>query len=138
MLRQVDLKRALELMTAGERVKILCPGVLSEDWTDVSPGYLNEYLDGMIFFEDVTVTDVTHEPAPDPEEREPLPESETVSEPPLSEPPKKRKDIDMGKIRALHNAGWSQQAIADEMGVSAPTIKKRLEEMGLKRREDTE
>lgn len=133
MLRQVDLKRALELMTAGERVKILYPGVLSEDWTDVSPGYLNDYLDGMIFFEDVTVTDVTHEPAPDPEEGEPLPEIETVSE-----PPKKRKDIDMGKIRALHNAGWSQQAIADEMGVSAPTIKKRLEEMGLKRREETE
>lgn len=133
MLRQVDLKRALELMTAGERVKILCPGVLSDDWTGVSPGYLNDYLDGMIFFEDVTVTDVTHEPAPDPEEGEPLPESETVSE-----PPKKRKDIDMGKIRALHNAGWSQQAIADEMGVSAPTIKKRLEEMGLKRREETE
>lgn len=133
MLKQVDLKRALELAGQGERVKILVPGVLSGGWMDISPGYLNEYLDGMIFFEDVTVTDVTHEPAPDPEEREPLPEIETVSE-----PPKKRKDIDMGKIRALHNAGWSQQAIADEMGVSAPTIKKRLEEMGLKRREETE
>lgn len=138
MLRQVDLKRALELAWQGERVKILVPGALSGGWMDVSPGYLNDYLDGMIFFEDVTVTDVTHEPAPDPEEREPLPEIETVSEPPLSEPPKKRKDNDMGKIRALHNAGWSQQAIADEMGVSAPTIKKRLEEMGLKRREETE
>ena len=133
MLRQVDLKRALELTEQGEQVKVLILGSLGEGWTGAAPGYLDEYLSGMIFFEDVIVTDVTHEPAPDPEEREPLPEIET-----LSEPPKKRKDIDMGKIRALHNAGWSQQAIADEMGVSAPTIKKRLEEMGLKRREETE
>ena len=133
MLRQVDLKRALELTEQGEQVKVLILGSLGEGWTGAAPGYLDEYLSGMIFFEDVTVTDVTREPAPDPEEREPLPEIETVSE-----PPKKRKDIGMGKIRALHNAGWSQQAIADEMGVSAPTIKKRLEEMGLKRREETE
>lgn len=31
---------------------------------------------------------------------------------------KTRKKIDYGKIMALHNAGWSNQKIADEMGMT--------------------
>ena len=40
-----------------------------------------------------------------------------------------RKELDMGKIKALYKAGWSISKIADEMGVSYGTIQNRLEEM---------
>ena len=37
-----------------------------------------------------------------------------------------RKELDMGKVKALRTAGWSLEKIADEMGVSAQTIANRL------------
>lgn len=56
-------------------------------------------------------------------------ESEELAEPEEPEPDKPkakggpaRKEIDKGKIKALYKAGWSQAAIADEMGVSPATI----------------
>ena len=42
-----------------------------------------------------------------------------------------RKEIDMGKCRALLKAGWSIAKCADELGVSEPTLRKRLKEEGL-------
>ena len=38
------------------------------------------------------------------------------------------KELDMGKVKALRNAGWSYSKIADEMGVSVATISNRLKE----------
>lgn len=52
---------------------------------------------------------------------------ETVPEEP--EKPKKPK-VDMGKIKALADAGWSVQKIAGEMGLSGPTIRRYLKEIG--------
>lgn len=54
------------------------------------------------------------------------PEPETGED--LEEKPKDRRklQLDFGKVKALHEAGWSGKAIADEMGVSAPTISKAL------------
>jgi len=52
-------------------------------------------------------------------------------EPKKAADPKKqgaRKTIDMGKVKALRDAGWSVDKIADEMGVSKPTIASRLKE----------
>lgn len=43
----------------------------------------------------------------------------------------KKKELDVGKVKALHDAGWSLPKIADEMGVSVPTIRTRLREMGV-------
>ena len=36
--------------------------------------------------------------------------------------------IDAGKIKALADAGWSVQKIAEEMGISAPTVRRYLKE----------
>lgn len=36
--------------------------------------------------------------------------------------------IDRGKIMALHNAGWSQAKIADEMGCSCPRVSQIIKE----------
>ena len=50
-------------------------------------------------------------------------------------PGKSRKQIDAGKIAALHKAGWTNAKIADEMGLSAVTvgkyIKKYYEKAGM-------
>lgn len=35
---------------------------------------------------------------------------------------KKRKPLDHGKIMALHNAGWSNKAIADEMKITSQAV----------------
>ena len=52
----------------------------------------------------------------------------------LKDPKPKKKvsgnriELDLGKIAALHNAGWSNRKIAEEMHVSDVTIANRLEE----------
>lgn len=44
-------------------------------------------------------------------------------------PGKSRKQIDTGKIMALHNAGWTNAKIADEMGLSAVTVGKYVKKL---------
>ena len=49
---------------------------------------------------------------------------------PKKKPKKKQeKAFDMGKLRALHEGGWSVAKIADEMGVSQQTIYNKLKEL---------
>lgn len=40
-----------------------------------------------------------------------------------------RKELDMGKVKALRAAGWSFEKIADEMGCAAQTIANHLKEV---------
>lgn len=40
----------------------------------------------------------------------------------------KRKELDVPKMRALAEGGWSMEKIADEMGCSAQTVRNRLNE----------
>ena len=50
-------------------------------------------------------------------------------EPVLVIPPKpQKKQLDLGKIAALRNAGWSFDAIGDEMGVTGTTIRNHMQE----------
>lgn len=55
-------------------------------------------------------------------------------EPDKDKPKTKRykTKFDVGKMRALLKAGWSVPKIADEMGVSAPTVRKYMREEGYK------
>lgn len=53
---------------------------------------------------------------------------------PTAEPKEKKKPgpeptIDLGKVKALHRAGWPNNKIADEMGVSPATICYHLKKM---------
>jgi len=52
---------------------------------------------------------------------------DTAQEPKGAAPPK-RKRIDRGKVRALHDAGWSNVKIADEMGCAESSISMILKE----------
>lgn len=44
-------------------------------------------------------------------------------------PKAKKKPLDMGKVKALHDAGWSQVKIAEEMHVAPSTICQALKEV---------
>lgn len=41
----------------------------------------------------------------------------------------KRKKVDVGKLLALHQAGWSNVKIADELGISNVTVANYLKKM---------
>lgn len=40
----------------------------------------------------------------------------------------KKKDLDLGRMAALRNAGWSYEKIADDLRCSAQTVANRMEE----------
>lgn len=44
-------------------------------------------------------------------------------------PPQQKKTIDRGKVKALHEAGWSNAKIADEMKCSAWSVSMILKEL---------
>lgn len=46
-----------------------------------------------------------------------------------SKPSGNRKKLDWGKIKALHDAGWSHAKIADEMGCTVATVDTGLSRM---------
>ena len=51
------------------------------------------------------------------------------STPPSKPPAAKRRQVDGGKIKALHEAGWPVAKIADEMRVSQQTVYTYLKKM---------
>lgn len=73
-------------------------------------------------FEFVNMKDVKAKPVEVPKEK---PKAVAKSKPKQN----KRVELDLGKVRALREGGWSVAAIADEMRVSEPTIRARLKEM---------
>ena len=50
----------------------------------------------------------------------------------------RKTNLDLGKIKALKRAGWPNYKIADEMGVSAPTISYHLKHMGSEAKSEQE
>lgn len=113
--KQITMEKALELVAKGHEVLTMVPSSAEPEWKDYELCTLNEMLKGVLFFR--------KEPALDKEELLPPPaEDENVM-------PKKRKSLDMGKVVALRNAGWSMKKIADGMGVSEGTIWNNLKKM---------
>ena len=53
---------------------------------------------------------------------------ETPEAPKMKPAPVKRP-VDWGKAKALRKAGWSLAKIADELGVSVPTVSQHLKEV---------
>ncbi|HCG58791.1 MAG TPA: hypothetical protein DEV97_02140 [Lachnospiraceae bacterium] len=52
--------------------------------------------------------------------------ADTKKEEPKPKAEKPKRNIDTGKILALHNAGWTASAIASEIGCSTPTVTKYI------------
>lgn len=123
--KQIDEKTALELAAKGKEVLILVPAGKDADWEGMMPDTLEHMLDGCMFFRkepamEVELMELTVEPAgqtiePGPEEPE-----NAQPDPPTGKKPK--KTVDVGKLIALHNAGWPVAKIADELGISTRTV----------------
>lgn len=120
--KQIDKKTALELAAKGKKVLVMIPGGKDSGWEDMTPDSLEHMLEGCMFFrkepamevDQVGSTGQTIEIGPaEPEDAQPDP-------PPTGK--KSKKTVDVGKLIALHNAGWSVAKIADELGVSTKTV----------------
>ena len=128
MLKEITEKEALEMYIEGKDVKILAPKFdfddLDSEWIDYSADMLSSLLDGIIYMTDEEEkTEVVFD--------EPVEVADTKPEPEPETPASKYapKNLDNGKIAALHRAGWSNEKIADEMGTTGVTIGNRIKKM---------
>ena len=117
-LYEITLEEALKQTVKGNEVFILA----AEEGRAGIIMPLVEVLSGARYFVAVGETPVVNKPEP-----EEMP-GENPQPSATAEKPKKKKgrtpssEIDVGKIKALHAAGWSQPKIADEMQLSQATI----------------
>lgn len=120
MYREMGLKNALEAYINGEDVRVILP---MEDFEDrLVP--IERLFNDARFLVDKKVA------KPNPEWEAAM--QDMVSQPPPTPEPvakAKRKSLDMGKVQALRNAGWSMKKIADEMGVSEGIIWNNLKKL---------
>ena len=125
--KQIDKKTALELAAKGKKVLVMVPGGKDSGWEDMMPDSLEHMLEGCMFFRkepamEAELMELTVEPAGQTIEFGP---AEPGNAQPDSPPPnrkKAKKTVDVGKLIALHNAGWSVAKIADELGISTRTV----------------
>ncbi len=130
-IKQVDEKTALELAAKGKEVLVMVPGGKDSGWEDMMPESLGHMLEGCMFFRkepamEAELMELTGEPAGQTIEIGPA-EPEDAQPAVLTPTGKKaKKTVDVGKLIALHNAGWSVAKIADELKVSVQTVYKYL------------
>lgn len=130
-IKQVDEKTALELAAKGKEVLVMVPGGKDSGWEDMMPDSLGHMLEGCMFFRkepamEAELMELTVEPAGQTIEIGP---AEPEDAQPAVLPPtgkKAKKTVGVGKLIALHNAGWSVAKIADELKVSVQTVYKYL------------
>mgnify|MGYP006078330835 FL=1 len=124
--KQIDQKAALELAARGKEVLVMIPGGKDSGWEDMTPDSLEHMLEGCMFFRkepamEAELMELTVEPAGQTIEFGPAePENAQPDSPPTGK--KAKKTVDVGKLIALHNAGWSVAKIADELGISTRTV----------------
>ncbi len=124
--KQIDKKTALELAAKGKKVLVMIPGGKDSGWEDMMPDSLEHMLEGCMFFRkepamEAELMELTVEPAGQTIEFGPA-EPENAQPDPSPTGKKARKTVDVGKLIALHNAGWSVAKIADELGISTRTV----------------
>lgn len=107
-MKQIDYETAInQLMVAGNeeiQIAVLTP------MKDVMPLEIRRMAnEGAVFF---------------------IPDNQEPGEStPPSKPAAKRRQVDGGKIKALHEAGWPVAKIADEMRVSQNTVRNYIRKM---------
>ena len=160
MLREINIKDALERYLGGEDVKVLVP-ILDDptNWAESTTAMLSDLLGnliymaeevklpepetegGIVFADEPPIETDDTKPETDPDGRPieyvsvpcvaPMDE-ESEAEPKPVKKPGPKKDIDDGKIRALFETGhWTVADIADEMGISQATVYNHLKKMGV-------
>lgn len=117
MFKEQTIQAALKAQIDGEKVMVMIPD---------DDGYRAIPLE--LFFTDCRLL-VDCQPGKVNSKTE-----ETVSQPSL----KQQKKVDVGKIVALHNAGWTGKAIAQEMKISPSVVSRYLNQAGNPKEKDHE
>ena len=117
--KQIDIKTALQLAAKGKEVLVMVPAGKDSEWEDMMPGTLGHLLEGCLFFRREPAMEVELAVSVEIEPAQPDP-------PPAGKKRGSKKALDVGKLVALHNAGWSVAKIADELGVAIQTVYKYL------------
>ena len=129
--KQIDMAKALELAAKGMEIKVLAPIGQEGGWENLVPDTLQNILGGVMFFRTEpalekgilpveTVLDVT-----EPLSEKTLSEIEAGLKQELKQARPaggKRMNVDIGKMKALREAGWSYAKIADEMRISEGSV----------------
>ena len=124
MIKVPTAEEVLELLRQGKDIYYF--DIESKDIAPLSKAL--ESVPGVFLIEENSVLKSTPSPSNHKVSTKDDPEEPKVRKPRKSKPGPKPK-IDLGKVKALHRAGWSNLKIADEMGVSAPTISYHLRRM---------
>lgn len=121
MYRETGLKNALQAYIEGEDVRVILP---MEDFEDRLVPIEKLFNDARFLVDKKAAKS-------NPEWEAAIQDMASQNPPPTPEPAvkTKRKPLDMGKVQALRNAGWSLKKIADEMGVSDVTIWNNLKKL---------
>ena len=131
--KQIDQKAALELAAKGKEVLVMVPAGKDSGWEGMMPGTLGHLLEGCMFFRrepamEVELMELTVEPAGQTIEFGPAePENAQPDPPPAKKKRGPKKALDVGKLVALHNAGWPAAKIADELRVTERTVYAHLQ-----------
>lgn len=136
--KQIDMAKALELAAKGMEIKVLAPIGQEDGWENLVPDTLQHMLEGVMFFQQEpamekeilsveTVLDVT-----EPLSEKTLSEIEAGLKQELKQARPagggKRMNVDIGKMKALREAGWSYAKIADEMRISVGSVHNHLKQ----------
>lgn len=124
--KQIDMAKALELAAKGMEIKVLAPIGQEDGWENLAPDTLQHMLEGVMFFRqepalEKEILPVVSGDAPEPPVEKTL--SDLTKELKQARPAAKGKlDVDIGKMKALREAGWSYAKIADEMRISEGSV----------------
>ena len=119
--KQIDAKTALELAARGEEVLVMVPAGKDPGWEGMMPDTLGHMLEGCMFFRREPAMEVE---LAGPAETEP---AQPDPPPPAGKKRGPKKALDVGKLVALHNAGWPAAKIADELRVTERTVYAHLQ-----------
>ena len=121
MLKEVSEKEALKAYMEGKDV-LLVEGISKDKDRNPLAFDLTQLFKGKYF-----LIEDKAEPKQEPELQQ-APEQQDG----VSEESQNRRRVDVGKIKALHNAGWTNKAIADEMGINPITVGKYVKQFSEK------
>lgn len=137
--KQIEIQEALRLAGKGMEIQILAPSTPEpEKWTDYETNTLQNLLSGCLFFRAEPAMEVSEfgealrvsdAPPNDKGAAAGIASSGRKSSAGRVAAGAKRKQVDTGKLMALHKAGWSNRKIADELRISDMTVGRYLKQM---------
>ena len=125
MLKEVSEKEALKAYMEGKDV-LLVEGISKDKDRNPLAFDLTQLFKGKHF---LIESEAEPKKMPEPkQESESEPKQDQEPQDSVSEETQNRRRVDVGKIKALHNAGWTNKAIADEMGINPMTVGKYVKQ----------